>query len=120
MELELIVKSIIGLLLILAILIFFLFFEPNKADKKKLSFVKPKEDSSVEKYDFKSLVKIVKDKTTDSATLTQTLELIIKHYGTINKKLGTRPHPDFEIYADLIFTICRHKNTNKHIPIYRM
>jgi len=28
-----------------------------------------------------------------------------------------RAHPDFDIYMEILFTICRHPNTNKDIVI---
>ncbi len=119
MEAELIIKSIIGLIVILAVLMFFLFLEPSKESAKK-------KNPSIEKYDsdtsatpdFKSLVYVIKNKKSNAAELLEAVQLITKYYGVINKKLGMRPHPDFDIYADLLFTICRHKHTNKDIIIY--
>lgn len=124
METELIIKSIIGLVVILTILIFLLFFEPNRA-KKELS--KNKEiaqkinndtnSSSLVNTDLNYLVSILKNKKSDAKKLSEALELIIKHHGSVHQKLGIRPHPDFNIYMDILFTICRHKNTNKDIII---
>ena len=35
----------------------------------------------------------------------------------MHKKLGLRAHPDFDIYMDILFTICRHPNANKDLII---
>jgi hypothetical protein len=119
MEAELIIKSIMGLIVILAVLMFFLFLEPSKENAKK-------KNPSIEKYegntsttpDFKSLVYVIKNKKSNATELLEAVQLITKYYGVINKKLGMRLHPDFDIYADLLFTICRHKHTNKDIIIH--
>ncbi|MDD5400626.1 MAG: hypothetical protein PHQ93_05495 [Sulfurimonas sp.] len=116
MEPELIIKSIMGLVAILAVLIFFLFFESGRRSKaqKKLD-----DDNAVEeiKPDLISLKNIIKNKKTDEKRLGETLDLIIKYYGVIDKKAGIRPHPNFDIYADILSTICKHPNTNKNIII---
>ena len=119
MEAELIIKSIMGLVVILAVLMFFLFLEPGKDNaKKKKPSVKKTESNPSTTPDFKSLVHVIKSKKSNAAELLEAAEFIIKYYGVVNKKLGMRPHPDFDIYADLLFPICRHKHTNKDIIIY--
>jgi len=119
MEAELIIKSIIGLVVILAVLMFFLFLEPSKESaKEKKPSIEKYESDPFKKPDLTSLVYIIKNKKSDAAELLEAVQLIAKYYGVINKKLGVRPHPDFDIYADLLFTICRHKHTNKDIIIY--
>jgi hypothetical protein len=115
MEPELIIKSIMGLVVVLAILMFFLFFEPKKGDTKRSDSFKSTEADSHEKPDLKSLVHVIKNRKSDADELKKALGLIIKYYGTINKKLGIRPHPDLYIYMDILFAICRHPNTNKDI-----
>lgn len=116
MEAELIIKSMMGLIVILAVLIFFLFFEPNKGSKTQK---KSDDNNEIEeiKPDLISLKNIVKNKKTDEKRLGETLDLIIKYYGVIDKKVGIRPHSDFDIYADILATICKHPNTNKNIII---
>ncbi len=129
METELIVKIIIGLIVILAILIFLLFLEPNKDTKsKEKSSPAPKihvqhkeepkkeDDSSVD-IDLFDLVNVIKNRRSNADTLSEALELVIKHHGKVHKKLGLRPHPDFDTYIDILFTICRHPNANKDIII---
>lgn len=129
METEFIIKAIIGLIVILAILIFLLFLEADKSgdgkqkkspapEIKKETEEKPKkeEDSSVN-TDLFHLVEIIKNKRSNAETLSEALELVIKHHGKVHKKLGLRPHPDFDTYMDILFTICRHPNANKDMII---
>lgn len=69
------------------------------------------------KTDLESLRAVIKNKKTKKETLKEALDLVIKYHGTIHKKLGVRPHPDFDIYMDILFTICRHPNTNKNLIV---
>ena len=129
MEIALLIKSIIGLVFILGFLIFVLIL-PSKKQKeiqrkkeiqRQESIKKAKEKNALEnegmKTDLTSLREVIKNKKSDESTLKEALEMVIKYHGTINKKLGVRTHPDFEIYKDILFTICRHPNTNKHLII---
>ncbi len=125
MDAELIVKLIIALAAILAVLMFLLFIEPKKDAKSdidssvkaplKAEPARKKETTPLAKPTLDSLVQIVKNKRSDAQKLSETLSLIIQHYGVIAKKMGIRPHPDFDIYMDILFSICRHPNTNKDI-----
>jgi hypothetical protein len=121
MEAELVVKSIMGLIVILALLIFLLFLEPtpNSPNKNTSSTEKAKvyETTDEIKTDMNSLVKIIKTKKSTAKELSEALDLIIKYHGTVHAKLGLRSHPDFDIYADILFTICRHRNANKDLII---
>ncbi len=128
MEAELIIKSIMGLIALLALLIFLLFLEPGKAKKakEKLSEIKAviEEDNSElnggvldKEPDLNSLADIIKNKKSDVPKLAYALDLIIKHHGKVHKKLGIRAHPDFDIYMDILFTLCRHTNANKDLII---
>jgi len=116
MEPELIIKSIMGLVAILALLIFLLFLEPNKGSKTQRKSDDNNESANI-KPDLSSLISIVKNRKSDAKKLGEVLDLIIKHYGVIDKKIGLKPHPNFDIYSDIIFIICRHPNTNKNIII---
>jgi len=137
METELIIKSIMGLIVILALLIFLLFIEPNKdapakktpaSTKEKIKEVEIKteeepvkeaiQDSGAKiKTDINSLLDILKNKRSDATKLGEALDLIIKHHGIVHKKLGLRSHPEFDVYMDILFTICRHPNANKDLII---
>lgn len=118
MEITLLIKSIVGLIVFLAILLYLLLI-PSKKPKvqtvqKKQS---PRDESGAMKTDKESLRAIIKNKDTSAKDLVQALDLILKHHGRIHKKLGERSHPEFDYYMDILFTICRHKNTNKDIII---
>ena len=118
MDIELIVKSIMGLVIILGFLIFLLFFlfpEEDKKKKKKKVAVKKSDDGI--NTSLPALKKIIKNRKSSAEKLSEALDLIIKHHGVITKKTAGRTHADFDIYMDILFTICRHPNTNKNIII---
>ena len=119
MEITLLVKSVIGLVIVLAILIFLLLYSttPKKKEtvKKETKNLDAKDKN--QKVDLDSLRAIIKNKKSNAKELSDALDLVIKHYGVIPKKLGTRIHPDFDKYMDILFTICRHPNTNKNLII---
>ncbi len=115
MEITLLVKSFLGLVVILAILIIVLLYLPKK---KKVAKNKKQEIVASKSSDFISLEKladIIRDKNSTKENLKEALELIIKYHGSIHPKLGLRPHPDFDIYGEILLRICRHPNTNKNI-----
>ncbi|MDF1876276.1 hypothetical protein JHD47_00410 [Sulfurimonas sp. SAG-AH-194-L11] len=116
MEVVLLVKSFLGLVAILGILIFFLLYIPKKKKKKKA----PKPSPTKERYgsDYKTLkelLQIIKNKQSTAQELASALDLVMKYHGNIHPKLGIRTHPDFDIYAEILLRICRHPNTNKDI-----
>ncbi len=119
MEITLLIKSIMGLVALLALLMFLLFLPTNK--KKEKGKVVPKGSASTKKRpdntDLEYLRSIIKKKKSTSVELKEALELIIKHHGTVHAKLGLRTHPDFDVYMDILFTICRHPNTTKDIVL---
>jgi hypothetical protein len=118
MEITLLVKSILGLVAVLGFLIFVLVL-PSGSKKKPQKPIQnkiPKKEFA--RTDLEFLRGIIKDKNSDENLLKKTLELIIKHHGKIPKKIAARPHPDFEIYRDILFRVCRHPNTNKHLIVY--
>ena len=117
MDIELLVKSFVGLISILAVLIFFLLYA-SKKKKEKLEKNIPKKSTpstKVSSLSLESLLEIIKDKKTSSKELANTLDLVMKHHGKITPKLGLRPHPDFNIYGEIVLRICRHPNTTKKI-----
>lgn len=113
MSLLTLVGLFIGLVVVLALLIFLFFVKPKK--KRKIVSEKKK---IKHKSDFKSLqeyVDIIKDKRSSSKDLEEAVNGILKYHGTIHSKLGSRTHPDFDIYLKALFQICRHPNTSKDI-----
>jgi len=128
MNIELIIQSVMGLVALLALLLFFLFLtSKNSSDKKvpKKKELKKKTETKTDRSktiemptDLESLRSIVKDKKSTASELRKALELIIKYHGTIHPKLGLRAHPDFDPYMDVLFTICRHPHADKDMIIY--
>jgi hypothetical protein len=118
MDIVLLVKSIVGLVVILGILILIFFYIPSKKktepkkQKSQLQESPPKKD-----YKLKDLLQIIRNKKATTEELGEALDLVIKHYGHIHAKLGLRTHPDFDIYSEILLRICRHPNTNKDIII---
>jgi len=119
MEITLLIKSILGLVVLLGILLFFFMYSSaeKKSKKKQKQVVKKRTTNVEEELDLMALRKIIKTKESSEKELKDALDLILKNYGNITKKLGTRSHPDFDIYMDILFSLCRHKNTNKNLII---
>jgi len=120
-EVTLIIKSIVGLVVILAILIFLLFLSPDKEKKKEKTKPVSKKTTPSQKEpsntDFDYLISVIKKKKSTTEELKEALDLIIKYHGTVHKKLGLRAHPDFDIYMEILFRICRHPNINKDLVV---
>jgi len=118
MDITLIIKSVMGLSAILGFLVFLLVWPSKKKKKQKYAKVssKPKDDV-LDPMDLPSLLLVIKNKKTSSEELKKALDFVIRYHGKIHKKLGVRTHPDFDTYMDILFTICRHPNTNKDIIV---
>ncbi len=100
MDIIMLIESILGLILVLGILLFLLFYS-KKAKKNK----NPKETQKMA-TDLESLTKVLKNRQNSSKKLKETLDLILAYHGTI---------VDFDPYIEIIFTICRHPNTTTEI-----
>jgi len=117
MEIMLLAKSIAGLVFLLGILMFLLLYIP-KSKKKRI--YKPKKEVTPKEKEDTSLValrKIIRNTHSTTQELKDALALVLKYHGDIHPKLGLRTHPDFDAYAEILFTIARHKNINKDIII---
>ncbi len=119
MEITLLVKSILGLVVVLGLLIFLLILpgKTKKTQKKPEEKILKTPDTKELEPTLEDLRKVIKNKKSTEAELKEALETVIKKYGKVHKKLGLRAHPDFDIYMDMLFTICRHPNTNKDIIV---
>ena len=122
MDIGILLQSIGGLFVILVILLFVFILPARKKKKQKEAQAKKekKEKKAQEKKNkeipsFDELRARVRRKSTSTQELEETIDLVIKYYSKIPKKLGIRPHPDFDKYVDLIVHLVRHKNTNKNI-----
>lgn len=122
MEITLLIKSIMGLVVILGLLVFLLFMPSRKKKKNSVASKKVSETSDIPQKkkinsDLSFLHTLIKDRKTSTSGLKEALDLVIKHHGVVHKKLGLRPHPDFDIYMDILFTICRHPHTSKDLIV---
>jgi len=111
MNVELLIQSVMGLVVILAILVYVLFYSKKKEEIKPV--VKKKE--KVDVLSLEHLHSIIKNKQASTEELQKALNQIIKYHGTIHPKLGTRTHPDYDIYRDIMVRVCTHPSTNKDI-----
>ncbi len=118
MDLELLIKTIVGLIVILTLLII-IFVLPAKAKKKKQKEQKKKSYTTAVKKEevppFDELLAVIKRKSSSTEELQRAVELIVKHYSKIHPKMGIRAHPDFDKYVELIIHLVRHRNTNKDL-----
>jgi hypothetical protein len=107
-----------GLTALLAVLIFLLYI-PLEKKKKKTKVIKKSTQEPSKKLSFtlEDLRDVVKNTESTNEELKEALELVIKHHGTMHKKLGMRPHPDSDIYMDILFKAARHRNADKNLII---
>ncbi|WP_297440272.1 hypothetical protein [Sulfurimonas sp.] len=118
MDVILLLKSIAGLVAVLVVLTFFLVYNPKKKQNKQVKKKNIlKENRAQEKHDMQTLLAIIRDKKSTTKELEKAVDLLLKYHGKIPKKLGLRPHPEFDVYAEIILRICRHPNTNKDIIV---
>jgi len=118
MDITLIIKSVMGLVVILGILMFMLLYKPKDKRTKnvKKQVKKPVNNKQNEKkVDLQALRAIIKSKSSTTKDLDIAVDNVLKSYGSIPKKLGTRTHPDFDIYSEMLFMLTKHKNANKNI-----
>ena len=112
MEISLLIKTIVGLVIVLGILVFILLL-PTHIEKKKVK--KRVSDHDKPKTDLDSLRHIIRDRLSTKQELQDALNLVIKLHGHIAKKHGTRVNTDFDAYMEILIMICRHPNTDKDI-----
>ena len=113
MDVSILIQIGVGLVIVLAILFFIYYFSSKKQIIQKQSNVK-----KVNVVDLESLKKIIKNKESTTQQLSDAVDLIIKKYGFISRKVESRIHPDFDIYYEIMYKLCSHKNTNKRIILY--
>jgi len=118
MDIDLLIKSIIGLIVILFLLIVVFVLpakeKPKKKQKKKQTITQQK-PKTLDDLDFDELRAIVRRPSTSKEELKKAIEQIVKNYSKIPPKLGIRTHPDFDKYVDLIIHLIRHPNTDKKL-----
>ncbi|MDF1875265.1 hypothetical protein JHD48_05930 [Sulfurimonas sp. SAG-AH-194-I05] len=105
MNLELILQIFIGLIFVLAILLFLLFFFRKPEPLVAPVVIKKEEPISPQSLEF--LIKQIKHDTLDKKKLEATLDLILRRYGTIEDS--------FVKYEEVIIAMCTHAHVNKEI-----
>lgn len=107
MDITLLVQSFVGLISLLAVLIFFLFYSPAQKRKKiREENEKKQRAKSQALQSFESLIDIIRDKKSTSEELKKALSTILEEYGEID---------NFSPYGEILIRICRHPNTTKDI-----
>ncbi|QSZ40721.1 hypothetical protein GJV85_00830 [Sulfurimonas aquatica] len=117
MSITLLIQIIIALVLLLAILLFLFIYVPSQQKKKETKIVKKEKKVELAPPTLNALLNIVRNKNTTSTELKEALDLVLEHHGTIDKKIGIRPSPNFDVYGHLLIMVCRHPNTNKDIVL---
>jgi len=119
METTLLVKSIIGLSVLFGFLVVMLVLNSRK--KKRLQAKeqeKKQEKSQKDPYiSLNDLYKVIRKRSSSVEELKEALDMIIKHHGKIHSRVGSKSHADMDIYAAIMFTLCRHPNVNKDLII---
>jgi len=113
MDVSLLIGTILGLVIVLTVLMFIL-LKPKKQKKVKKSTISPSKKTE-KKEDLESLRQIIKNKNSTKEQLTYAVDQVLKNYGKIPEKMGVRLHPKFDIYSEMLVTLCRHSNTSKNI-----
>ena len=114
------VKSILGLLGVLLILVLFFVYR-SRTKTTPISQPKPQPKETTPSHNkegkktFEELVRVIKRKNSSYEELTEATTQIVKHYGQIPPKMGLRIHDDFFKYRELIVRLCRHPNTDKKL-----
>lgn len=116
MDLVFIIKSLIGLILLLAILVALLFYNPGKKRKEKKALAEmPRHESD---YSFHELAAIIKAKKSSTEELQWALNAILRYYGEIPPKDGVRLHNDFYNFSELIIRLTHHPHTTKELILH--
>jgi len=107
---SLLIKSIIGLVIVLSILIFIFLYTSNKKSKNKTVIVDKKEAIKLSLVELK---RGIKNEKTTLQELNETLDLVLKDYPYI----GTNDEQSLNIYMLILMALCRHPKTSTSIII---
>ena len=113
MEITLLIKTIVGLIVVLGILVFILVLPKQQKQKKGKKNISNSPKGP--KTDLASLRYIIRNRVSTKKELQEALDLVIKHHGHIPKRLGSRINPQFDDYMEMLIMVCRHPNTDKNI-----
>lgn len=116
MDIVLLIKSIVGLVAVLALLLFlFIYLQKSNKSVKKEPLPEPVQHTP--KHDWATLFEIFQNKKSTAKELEDAIDLLLKYHESIPKKLGLRTHPEFDKHSDIMLYLCRHPNTNKDLII---
>jgi hypothetical protein len=116
MELVNLIILIVICVLVLGILLYLYLSSAKKREaKKKVESVEVKERVKVPS--FAKLAETIKLSASTNEQLHEAVDLILKHYPKIKPKNGTSPSKDFKRYADVIFSVTTHPNTDKELVL---
>jgi len=110
MEISLIIKSIIGLVVILSVLIFMLVYSSNR--KKEIETI-TKEKKKKRKLSLVDLKAIIRDTQSTEERFNEALSLVLKDYPSIE----INDEQTLDIYLFILMALCRHPKTNTKIII---
>ena len=120
MELSKLVILSIAFSIVLVLLTFLYIYRPAK--KKALERQKKRIDTVEKRREeipsFHKLVDLIKSKATTTEELDAAVKTLLKYYGKIKPKNGIAPSKDFKRYAEVIYAVARHPNTNKDIVLF--
>jgi len=108
--------SIIVFSLLLLILVI-VYIRGSKKSKVQNTIKKNTPTIMVAPPTFKMLQAIISNQKSSSVELEDAVKNVIEYYGIIPAKEGIHPNKLFKKYAQLIITVCRHKNTNSKIVL---
>jgi hypothetical protein len=109
--------SIIVFSLLLFILVIF-YIRGNRRSKSQIKQSRSQKSTTATPPTFEMLLAIISNQKSSSDELEAALKSVIEYYGVIPPKEGIHPHKMFKKYAQLIITLCRHKNTNSKLILF--
>jgi len=122
METSLLVKTIVILTIVFSILVVALVLNSRSKKRKKEEAEKKEAKKKEKKKDpylsITDLYKVIKKRTSTADELKKALEMIIEYHGKINQGSGSKTTKDMDVYNAIMFTLCRHPNTNKDLILY--
>jgi predicted transcriptional regulator len=114
MDIVFILKTLAGLIVILALLVLLFVYPAKKREIKKAAKKKQPKKSTTE-CNLKDIIVLLKNKQTEQKELEEAIACMVKYHAKIPNKLGIRAHPDFDMYEEIILRLCNHPSTNKDI-----
>jgi hypothetical protein len=115
MEASLLIQSIGGLVVILAILLFILLRPSGPKKVKQNNIVSSSEPKK--RTDLEYIREVMRDKNSTREDLSNAVDMVIKYHGKIPNKLGTRTNPKFDDYMAIFVALCRHKKATKDVVL---